>query len=91
MMNTTVDTADTAVIGSRNSAAMDDSTATIEAESRDFAATHQQAGAVSSEPNLEVDPVCPQVDVVLVAQVPLFPSLALLSPGVLEPGDVRRG
>src|SRR5262249_16915593 len=50
----------------------------------------QQALRIVLQACLHVDPVDPEVDVVLAAEITLAPALVLLRPGLLEPGD-RRG
>jgi hypothetical protein len=49
----------------------------------------QDAGAILVEPDVEVDPVRPEVHVALAAQVTLGPRLVLLLPALLQPDDVR--
>lgn len=51
----------------------------------------QRAYPVGGQPNVEVDAVPPDVDVVCPRQVPVGEAAGLLLPGQGQPGDHRRG
>ena len=51
---------------------------------------HQNAAALIVEPDVEMDPIRPQVHVDLPAQIALPPGLIVLFPHLLQAHDVRR-
>ena len=51
----------------------------------------QHAGPIGGQADVEIDAVSPDIDLVLVGQIPLVPPLVFLVPKRFEPDDIGRG